>query len=78
MDGCVEGGVRVSRPDGCRKHGRSAADVERWYRRAEEMGTLVSMCVCCLGPCTIDAKSCLMCPLSSEELDAMRYQLAAA
>lgn len=68
----------MTRPDGCRRHGVSADDVERWYRRAEEQGAIVSMCVCCLGPCGVDAKTCLRCRVTSAELDAFRAQAVAA
>ena len=38
---------------GCRRHGVSAEDCEKWWQRSEERDAQVRWCQCCRGPAPV-------------------------
>jgi hypothetical protein len=47
--------------DGCTLHGVTPETVAHWWKIAEEMGKVVSVCHCCGNPATNEALVCRKC-----------------
>lgn len=56
--------------DGCLAHDVTHEQVQTWWAEAEKRDAVVSMCVCCRNPCSVDAKVCKLC--ADADIDALR------